>query len=344
MSLTKPYDLKSPKRIQIHPTDRCNLECGFCDRSFRTQRNKELSKEKWKEVLQSIRSLEPDRVIVVGGGEPTLRKDILSETIDQMNDETIYTSLVTNGVSLYRETIQKMINEGWNHIHFSLHSPFAKISDFLRGKEGSFKGTLENIRTIKAMKERMDSEEPTMAITSVLNRYNVNHLEELAEFVKTLDMEPLVLRNLQGEHKKFEVPQDTSRNIKKMIDKISKKVDIKLEFNLSENQRDERERNKQEPMCLSPFFEMSVFADGTVAPCCFMFDEEKYTENVRDKNLKDIWTGEKFEFLRQSSYTEERVAPCNECSVSQKEMEDLRPEFEKQYKQSLGEAIENNKC
>lgn len=344
MSISRPYELKSPKRIQIHLTDQCNLNCKFCDKGFRKGKSNDISKGKWEKVIKGIKSLGPERVIVSGGGEPLLRPETFNMVVDELEDKDIYTSLITNGTHLDRDMIEKLIEKDWNHINFSLHSPFAEVSDFLRGKKGSFIKTVENIRKLKKLKDEKDSKEPTMAITSVINKYNYSQIGELSEFVQRLDVKTLVLKHLHGDYGRLEPPEGSLEGVQREIEESSGDIKIEPDFQQQGTSEDDRETNNNEMVCPSPFFEMTVLADGTVTPCCFIFDSGEYTETVHDKELEEIWHGEKFELLRQSSYTGEEMPPCKDCFASQKEMEDLRPEFEKQYKQSLEETLGNNKC
>ncbi|MFB6088966.1 MAG: SPASM domain-containing protein [Candidatus Aenigmatarchaeota archaeon] len=88
-----------------------------------------------------------------------------------------------------------------------------------------------------------------------------------------------------------------------------------------------------QPICYSPFYEMTIFPDGKVAPCCFS-DQEKIEEieNVKSKDIEDIWKGNKFRILREKMLTGIYPSMCKECSISHKEMEDLEKLFKNDYK------------
>ena len=339
--MKRPYELKGPKRIQIQPTDRCNLVCKFCERRDYFSPESELDSKSWERIIDDIVELAPEKMILVGGGEPLLRKDVFNLAIEKLSEADIYTSLVTSGTLFDESDIERMIENEWNHIVFSIHAPFAKLADELYGVEGAFERTLRNIELIKEKKEEYDNKLPTMAITTVLNKSNYRYLEELKEFVKEYELEPLTLRIMSGDPDSCDfIPKADLVDVKNKLYKISGEIHTRYEFNMSEltgyYDSETVDRGMDTiPYCLSPFFEMAVFADGTVTPCCFMFGDAAVSTDADSSSLCEIWSGDFFEELRQRSILGDKSGLCKECQVSRMEMSDLRKDFEKYYNELL---------
>ena len=73
--------------------------------------------------------------------------------------------------------------------------------------------------------------------------------------------------------------------------------------------------NEKKSYCYSPFFEMTIFADGKVAPCCFL-DQERLDEvdNLEDKTVREVWEGKRFEIFRLRVLTNIVSNICKNCT------------------------------
>lgn len=345
--MNRSYNLKSPKRIQIQPTDRCNLDCRFCLRKNYVDKSKELSPEKWGSIIDEIREIKPERFILVGGGEPLVRRDVSDLAVDKLGGSDIYTSLVTNGTLLDEDIIDKIVSSGWNHILFSLHAPHAELSDFIRGKTGSFTKTVQNIRNIIEEKRNTGSNSPTMAITTVINEFNYRYFRELKELVKEYDLEPLTFRILTGSPERCDfVPEEDINILKEQISELSSEIRVEFEFHPEEldnyyNGDEDKNKPVTTPFCLSSFFEMAIFSNGNVGPCCFMYENIEENDNVRNRSVREVWEGEKFERLRIGSILGNPPEICEKCLVSSKEMSDLKADFDRKYSSLLKEPLKS---
>ncbi|MFB6088967.1 MAG: radical SAM protein [Candidatus Aenigmatarchaeota archaeon] len=230
------WRLKDPKRIQIQPSYKCNLNCKFCWKTIHENGSlEEMSDEKWLEITENLCDLDIDKVIISGGGEPLMRKTLISKLIKNFKENDIGGSLVTNGTLFDRKLINTTIENHWDEINISLHSPRVEINDFLRDKEGSTKKTLENIKKINKLKEK--KEKPRITINAVINEYNYDHLEEFKKFAQEFKIDHVIFRLLQGNPKdcKF-VPKDKLEILLEKLRKIKPSKKTNFHFSFSENE------------------------------------------------------------------------------------------------------------
>ena len=82
---------KSPKLVNLEVTKLCNARCDFCDY---WQTNNEERLDDYTELIKKINPL----VVMVTGGEPMLRKDIV-DIIKQIKSASFftYTGIITKG-------------------------------------------------------------------------------------------------------------------------------------------------------------------------------------------------------------------------------------------------------
>ena len=84
-----------PQHVQLNPTNRCNLKCGFCSCSERDKKA-ELDLEQLLMVMANFQKFGCRSVTITGGGEPLLHPDI-DALIKILHGLGIKVGLVTNG-------------------------------------------------------------------------------------------------------------------------------------------------------------------------------------------------------------------------------------------------------
>jgi organic radical activating enzyme len=85
-----------PVHVQLNPTNRCNLKCGFCSCSERDKKV-ELSLDSIVETMSRFKTLGCQSVTITGGGEPLLHPNINTLLATLNLDLKIKVGLVTNG-------------------------------------------------------------------------------------------------------------------------------------------------------------------------------------------------------------------------------------------------------
>lgn len=228
MVFIESWDLEDPKRVQIQPSYRCNLKCKFCWKTIYDDKELgEMEGNRWLEILDELCKMNIEKIIISGGGEPLIRKELISKIVKRIKDSNIKGSLVTNGTLFDEQLINKLVKIGWDEINISLHSTRNEVNDFLRGVEGTTKETLENIKKIDEI--RNNKKTPKMTINVVINEYNYGHLEEFKKLSKSMNIDHVIFRLLQGEPEKCNfVPKEKLDDLTKKI----KEMESSDEFNL----------------------------------------------------------------------------------------------------------------
>jgi len=92
------------KKIHWFITEECNLTCSYC---FRPEEYEKTSPDQKLELLAERLTQEKIKKVTIGGGEPTLVKDLYS-IMEILKEGGCYIGLHTNGLSLNYEEISKM--------------------------------------------------------------------------------------------------------------------------------------------------------------------------------------------------------------------------------------------
>lgn len=119
-------------------TRACNLSCYYCFADARKRDPDELATAEAKAVLDDFAD---NGVMFVTflGGEPLARRDIF-DLVDYSTDLGIYTALLTNGLNVRPQTVDRLIDCGLEMIGVSIDSQDPAVHDAVRGRAGSLAG------------------------------------------------------------------------------------------------------------------------------------------------------------------------------------------------------------
>ena len=170
MSCGNKYDCKIGV-LEFHPTNNCNLQCKHCTYKFRNNRDVYPF-----EQLENLRRLNPQALVLSGGGEPTFYSygsknfnDLVLAIRNCLPEVKI--GLTTNG--------QVIVNGNWIHEMDWIRISVDTVDEhkFMETKGGSLGACLESLRYY------LVNSRATVGIGFV---YNNGNLDEIADFNKKI--------------------------------------------------------------------------------------------------------------------------------------------------------------
>jgi MoaA/NifB/PqqE/SkfB family radical SAM enzyme len=161
---------------------RCNNACIFCaNAAERAPSEQDLS-----EILDAVT---PTEVLVLIGGEPTLRDDLPALVREAKQRGVSRVVLRTNARRLaYASYAQELASAGVDGLDVGLHGSSAVMHDYHTNVPGSFAQTVRG--TSHAVKAGM-----RVAISCVVTRSNFRHLAEIVQHGKTLGVRVVRFRS-----------------------------------------------------------------------------------------------------------------------------------------------------
>lgn len=172
---SEQYSDPYPINIEIHPTDICNLTCGFC--AYQNNRTKQSIEENvFKSIAADITmSKKVVSVLISGGGEPTCNPNT-KEFINHLVDGNVDVAIITNG--FFNDCEIASISR-CSFIRFSINTydemEYCKIT---QSSSNVFKNVCSNIRTIAKSVDRR-----SVGISSVIFQGN----DDIAFFIKFIE-------------------------------------------------------------------------------------------------------------------------------------------------------------
>ena len=185
---SKRIDLMKNPQLRIlfwETTLRCNAMCKHCGSRAGSSCNykDELTTDEIKKALLDIsqRFDVKKMTLNVTGGEPLLRKDLF-EVMKYAKSLGYNWVMTTNGTLIDEEMVQKLKDAELSSLSISIDGT-EKTHDSFRGGNGFYN---KSIKAINLLKEA-DFLNHIM-ITTVVNKTNINELEEMYEIIKGLEV------------------------------------------------------------------------------------------------------------------------------------------------------------
>ena len=160
------------REVAIFITRECNLECQFCQ-VRKIRRTRTLNVDQWHEVFKKVKELNPE-LVVVYGGEPLLRQDIL-EILDRLHEVKLPYTLISNSTLLDENLAKRLVNHGLNSFTASIDYP--QGMDDLRSKQ--------SWRALNLMKD-LGVEDVTGNM--IIYRKNYKYIPSLIDALDKLDI------------------------------------------------------------------------------------------------------------------------------------------------------------
>lgn len=182
-SSVAPDAFARPYVISWNLTYRCNLACEHCyldaggkpavDTPAFADRS-ELDTEACYRIVDEIASFAPDGLLILTGGEPLLRRDIV-EIIRYAAARDLWVVVGTNGVKITANLAAILKREGVRGLSLSLDALDEARHDAFRRVTGAFRNTVEGAKILAA-------EGLPFIVQTTVGSHNVAELGAIAEF------------------------------------------------------------------------------------------------------------------------------------------------------------------
>jgi PqqA peptide cyclase len=160
-----------PMSLLAELTHRCPLQCPYCSNPLALERrNAELRTEDWIRVLDEAAELGVLQVHF-SGGEPMLRAD-LAPLVKHATARGLYSNLITSGVLLDREALDRLAAAGLEHVQLSFQDVDLASAERIGGMRGAQARKLQAARLVAA-------EGMPLTLNFVIHRHNCARVADM---------------------------------------------------------------------------------------------------------------------------------------------------------------------
>lgn len=273
----------------IECTDACNLKCNHCYLGDIVKIT-ELPLGDIKSTLDQFSEIGGE-YFTISGGEPFLRKDIF-DIIEYASSRPLFVSVFSNGALITEEIAKKLSQYNIKEVQISLDGAKPETHDTYRGIKGAFKSSVKAIEALKREGIKVD-------IATIVNKLNMNELNEIIDMCKTWDtipglshQEPKGRANVQG--KDYQLSYNDHYHVlikarKYIAEKTTQKpfnIKVPVELNLDGHR------------CSAGLNSLTVRCNGDVYPCLDLNMPRARLGNIKENTINQIWNSD-HEFLAQ---------------------------------------------
>lgn len=172
----RPLTLETLPRIFLEPTAICNLSCyrSVCSKEsgiLKTRESLYFPLDKFKEIIDPV-AQKMVRIDLFNYGEPFLNSQTI-EMIEYVKSRYphIYVYISTNGLTLKRQHIERIVRSRMDEITFSIDGATQRIYQKYR-IGGHLSKAVENIKFMVALRNATDCEVPFVNLRCILFNWN----------------------------------------------------------------------------------------------------------------------------------------------------------------------------
>ncbi|MCD4777779.1 MAG: 12,18-didecarboxysiroheme deacetylase [Desulfobacterales bacterium] len=315
-------------------TRRCNLKCIHCYAHAKDQVfDNELTTEEGKNLIDDLSQYKVP-VLLLSGGEPTIRKD-LPELAAYAIEKGMRAVISTNGTLITQQMARVLKDIGLSYVGISLDG-MEKIHDRFRGVKGAFRSALEGIKNCQDAGIKV-------GLRFTINKFNVAEIENIFNLLEDMDIPRACFYHLvyAGRGSKLveeDLTHDETRKAVDLIMDLTKKLHDKgkpKEILTVDNHADGPyiylRLLKEDPKRAAEVLELLKMNEGNNSGRgigCISWDGEVYADqfwrhhsfgNVQKRPFSEIWTDTSEPLMKKlkekKKYVKGRCAKCRWLDV-----------------------------
>ncbi len=327
-----PITRAPPVCLYLEVTNRCNLLCTTCPRTFvELEPPADMSWDLFREIVDQALGLR--RAVLHGVGEPMLVKT-LPRMVRYLAERKVYVLFNTNGTVLNERNGRSLIEAGLDELRVSLDAASRERFKEVRGKD-YFHRILANVRRFREMQDREGRDKPRVSLWLTGLKETVAELPAFVRIAAEVGVGEVYLQRLvyfdegaiglaRPDQALFErMRREDSIHLRAAED-LARELGIAFSASgaASEPGLSLEKTTQASPwsLCGRPWTVMYVTANGRALPCCIApFSQHGYEsftlgDATRD-TLAAIWNGPRYQAFREALQSDRPPETCRNCGV-----------------------------
>ena len=325
-----PLAEAEPVCLYLETTNRCNLLCTTCPRTFEAlEPPGDMDWELFTSIVDQFPNIA--RVVLHGVGEPMMVA-ALPRMIRYLKDRGTYVLFNTNGTLLTERKGRELIDSGLDELRVSLDAAEPAAFKAVRGRD-MFARIVRRVRAFRAMQRALEVETPRVSLWLTGIKETVSQLGDFVRLAHDMDVPEVYLQRLvyfpegQGmarpDQALFAGRDDADGATIREAEDLARQLGIA--FNASgatDPAASLKPGETAQPwsLCRRPWTLMYITAHGRALPCCIApFSARGYDAftlgDATQNTLREIWNGERYQDFRAALLSDRPPAACAGCGL-----------------------------
>lgn len=321
--------MRGPETLYIEPTNRCNLACTTCPRTYFPQEPlRSLTLEEFTYILEQVPTAR--RVVLHGLGEPLLHPDI-ARFVAAARGRARRVLFNTNGLMLTEKLARELVTAGLDELRVSVDMPEEKLYPTVR-PGGTLAEVYEGVRLVNRVKAESGATQPVVSFWMTEGRQRLGHLEQLIRDAASLEVFEVYLQRLilldagdavgaKSVYRKLSVDE---LEVLRQAEETAARLGVTLwgSGDVDPVKREEEGAIRQPwKQCTRPFNAAYVTVHGTMLPCCLSpFTaaarlSECVLGNIFEQPFEQIWNGPVYAEFRRRFMSDSPPVSCALCGT-----------------------------
>ena len=326
-----PVATQEPVCLYLETTNRCNLLCVTCPRTYeQLEPEADMPWEMFTSLIDQYPKIA--RVVLHGIGEPMLVKDI-AERVKYLKDRNIYVLFNTNGTLLNDKNGRALIEAGLDELRVSLDAAESEVYQMVRGKD-FFAKIVENVRNFTRLQRELNAPKPRVSLWLTGLRETVDQLPNFVRVAHDVGVTEVYLQRLvffdeganglaRAESALFEHTTKAEEELIAEAERVAKELGIMFSASGAVDPGESiRMQQTDAPwsLCRRPWSLMYITANGRVLPCCIApFSMKGYGSftlgDATQNSLREIWNGSEYQRFRDGLLSSAPPPACANCGL-----------------------------
>ena len=321
---------KDPVCLYLEVTNRCNLPCTTCPRTFEElEPEKDMSFDLFARIVDQFDSVK--RVVLHGVGEPMMVKE-LPRMVSHLKARGIYVLFNTNGTLLKVKKSRELIEAGLDELRVSLDAAEAGAYAKIRGRD-MFDAILRNLKGFLALKREMGVTHPRVSLWLTGLRETIEQLPAFVRVAAEIGVKEVHLQRLvyfpegqgmaQPSSSLFDSTNAAERGFIEQAKALARELGVFFDASGAAEPQESLSRNvggKPWSMCRRPWSLMYLTAHGRALPCCIapfsMHGYDSFTlGDASAEPLREIWNGDAYRRFREELLSDAPPRACANCGL-----------------------------
>jgi MoaA/NifB/PqqE/SkfB family radical SAM enzyme len=319
-----------PVCIYLEITNRCNLLCETCPRTFETlEPPADMSWDLFQSIVDQVPGLV--RVVLHGVGEPMMVK-ALPRMIRHLKQRGIYVLFNTNGTLLTPSKRRELIASGLDELRVSLDAADAETFLKVRGKD-MFDRIVRNVTELTTLQRELGTTSPRVSLWLTGLKETVDQLPDFVRLAARIGIKEVYLQRLvfddlgrglaREDSSLFERVQRQEQEAIAAAQKLGCALGVTIDASGATEPGISLKRSEDEApwsACRRPWSLMYFTAHGRALPCCIApFSARGYESytlgDATQESLREIWNGDAYQNFREGLLSDQPPKPCQNCGM-----------------------------